>query len=78
MADQTITSPTFTAVTTPGVACKMQVQNGPVFVTFTPAGTDTRGLLVYPGTILPIGATDAMRARRGDGAAPTLVFEVFG
>lgn len=78
MPDQNVTSNQFTPVTMPGVACKMQVHGAPIDVTFTPAGTVTRGMRLEPGDIIPIGATDAMQARRADGLNAILVFEVFG
>ncbi|MDF3856621.1 hypothetical protein ACDP63_23895 [Paracoccus sp. P2] len=78
MADALITSDTFVPVLMPGMACKMMVRDAPVEVTFTPAPVQTRGLALFPGDVLPIGAGDAIRARKTSDFAPTLVFEVLG
>lgn len=77
MPDHSITSNQFTSIATPG-ACKMQVHDAAVFVTFTAPGTTTRGLRFEPGDVIPIGATDAPRIRKADADTALVVFEVFG
>ena len=78
MSDHAITSNQFTAVPAPGVACKMQVHDAPIFITFTAPGTETRGHRYEVGDVIPIGATDAPRIRRADARPALVVFEVFG
>ena len=77
MADATIQSFTFIPVTTPASACKMQVHDAPVCVTFTSNG-ETRGLVLQPGDVIPIAVGQAMRARKVERRSSILSFEVFG
>lgn len=78
MPDYSITSNQFTPVPAQGAACKMQVHDAPVYVTFTAPGTETRGHRYEPGDVIPIAAADAPRIRKAEAAAALVVFEVFG
>lgn len=78
MPDAIITQNQFVAVPSPAVASKMQVLDAPVYVTFTAAGTDTRGHRYEPGDVIPVAGANAVRARKADAGPATLVFEVFG
>ena len=78
MSDHPITSNDFTAIPAPGVPCKLQVHDAPIYITFTPAGTATRGHRYEPGDVIPIGTSDAPRVRKAIADAALVVIEVFG
>lgn len=78
-ADFPVTTTEFAPVTWPEVHCVVQVHDAPIWVTFKPSPTGTRGIKIQPGVVFELSGDEvAFFARKGDYAPALLVFEEFG